>query len=121
MRKPKTFSRTVRNAVLRAVLFTACLGSSYVLVASTTATAEAEQREAPSYLSTLIDLHDCWTGAQPALTDTPEHVIITEDGASRPIHSARVMDALDQIAHDTPSLGWGPGKDHGITVHAVCV
>lgn len=67
--------------------------------------------------------HDCWTLHDPAHTGLPGHVVATSprDHTRTVYGGARLVDlAFEQVAHDVPALGWGPGVDHGLVVYAFC-
>jgi len=78
---------------------------------------------ADSFAQQIMARHACWTSGEPALSEIPGHVVATSPrDLACPVYGGPplVRLALQQVAHDRPDLGWGPGVDRGLVVYAFC-
>lgn len=105
------------KAVLRALAITLAFGGSFLAVSAFTpdATMEwADKPPAPGAPATLVEQHNCWTGAAPKDMEgkMPGHVVVTrKDGKTVYAGPKMVGKALEQVFE---------GTDHGLIVRGFC-
>ncbi len=76
-----------------------------------------------TYAQAIMARHECWTLHEKALAAWPGHVVATTPtDHTRPVYAGPwlVHLAMEQVAHDVPSLGWDGGVDHGLVVYGFC-
>jgi hypothetical protein len=119
---PAGFGRTLWRASRRKVLvmlvaLTATVGASIgSALGGQPLDGSRVYLDAPQYVGggvdELVRSHGCWTGAPPAGTTVPTHVVVSRDGGDPFYGGPRLThQALDQLFRD---------RQHGLVVYAFC-